>query len=268
VAIVILENTNYADVVGSAAMPYLNGLISRFGLATNYYANTHPSIGNYFMLTTGQIVTNDDNFLGTVSDDNIVRRLAQAGKTWKTYQESLPAAGYIGNDHYPYIKHHNPFAYFSDVVNSAAQRTNIVPLSQLSTDRNSGSLPSYAFIVPDNQHNGHDCPSRARSCSPAARLRPVNEWLKTHIAPLVEDTNFQKTGVLLILFDEADVADTANGGGRIPVVVVSGKVRPGLRSATFLQHQSALRLSLEALGVAAIPGAGANAPSMNDFFER
>ena len=35
--------------------------------ATQYFANTHPSIGNYFMLTTGQLVTNDDAFTGTVA---------------------------------------------------------------------------------------------------------------------------------------------------------------------------------------------------------
>jgi len=28
-------------------MPYLNSLIAKYGLATNYNADTHPSIGNY-----------------------------------------------------------------------------------------------------------------------------------------------------------------------------------------------------------------------------
>ena len=51
------ENHSYSSVIGNAAMPYLNRLASQYGLATQYYANTHPSIGNYFMLTTGQMVT-------------------------------------------------------------------------------------------------------------------------------------------------------------------------------------------------------------------
>ena len=37
-------------------MPYLNGLINDYSVAQGYFANTHPSIGNYFMLTTGQII--------------------------------------------------------------------------------------------------------------------------------------------------------------------------------------------------------------------
>jgi len=69
-------------------MPYFNGLINQFGLATQYYANTHPSIGNYFMMTTGQILTNNDSQTPSsfpVSGDNVVRELLAAGKTWKAY---------------------------------------------------------------------------------------------------------------------------------------------------------------------------------------
>src|SRR2546426_4178805 len=37
-----------------------NSLANQYGLATQYYANTHPSIGNYFMMTVGKIVSNYD----------------------------------------------------------------------------------------------------------------------------------------------------------------------------------------------------------------
>src|SRR5207244_608057 len=60
VFVVTEENTNYTSVIGSSSMPYLNGLAQQYGLATQYYANTHPSIGNYFELATGQILTNND----------------------------------------------------------------------------------------------------------------------------------------------------------------------------------------------------------------
>ena len=74
-------------------MPYFNSLASQNVLFTQYYANTHPSIGNYFMITTGQIITNNDSFTGTVTQDNIVRHMLTAGKTWKSYAESLPSVG-------------------------------------------------------------------------------------------------------------------------------------------------------------------------------
>src|SRR5438445_746585 len=68
VTIVLLENTDYSSSVGS--MPYLDSLVAKYGLATNYYADTHPSIGNYFTLTTGQILTNDDGQLIIVCDES------------------------------------------------------------------------------------------------------------------------------------------------------------------------------------------------------
>src|ERR1700704_4088649 len=109
VFLILLENHGSAQVIGSASMPYLNSLATGHAQATNYFANTHPSIGNYFMLTTGNIETNDDAFAGTVSSDSIPRAFAGAGKTWKAYMESLPSVGYTGGDVYPYFKHHNPF---------------------------------------------------------------------------------------------------------------------------------------------------------------
>src|SRR5579864_3530234 len=85
VFIVVEENHSYSSVIGNPSMPYLNSLANQYGLATQYYANTHPSIGNYFMLTTGQIVTNDDSFTGVINVDNVVAHLLTAGKTWKSY---------------------------------------------------------------------------------------------------------------------------------------------------------------------------------------
>src|SRR3982074_1946682 len=93
VVVVVEENQSYSDVIGNSSMPYLNALARQYGLATQYYANTHPSIGNHFMMTTGQILTNDDgqvpqSFPGAA--DNVVRELVAAGKTWKDYAEDLP----------------------------------------------------------------------------------------------------------------------------------------------------------------------------------
>src|SRR5438034_1468057 len=53
VVVVVEENHSYSQVIGNSAMPYLNGLASQYGLATQYFADVHPSIGNYLMLTTG-----------------------------------------------------------------------------------------------------------------------------------------------------------------------------------------------------------------------
>src|SRR5207253_731812 len=77
VFIVTEENTDYVDVT-SSSMPYLTGLAAQYGLATQYYANTHPSIGNYFELSTGQVLTNDDGSSTIENVPNIVRSLVRA----------------------------------------------------------------------------------------------------------------------------------------------------------------------------------------------
>src|ERR1019366_352518 len=53
VVVVVMENRGYDQIVGSPSAPYLNGLIHRYGLATNYTGVAHPSEPNYLALLGG-----------------------------------------------------------------------------------------------------------------------------------------------------------------------------------------------------------------------
>lgn len=260
VVIVVEENANYASVVGATAtMPYLNSLIGSYGLATQYYSNTHPSIGNYLTLTTGQVLTNDDSETPStfpVSVNNVVRELAANGKTWKAYGEDLPSVGYTGGDTGNFAIRHFPLAYLSDVQDSAAGKQTLVPFTQFAADLASGGLPDYSFVTPNLCDDAHSC-----------GLSVADAWLKTHIAPLLSSSPFKDDGLLIILFDESSDDDT-HGGGRIAAVLISPKFsKPGYQSTTLYQHQSTLRLMLEGLGITTdLPGAAATAPTMWEFF--
>jgi hypothetical protein len=256
VVVVLEENHSYSEVIGNSAMPYLNSLASQYGLATQYFANAHPSIGNYFMLTTGQLVTSDDAFAGTVGADNIVRQLIAAGKTWKSYAESIPSTGYTGGDSYPYAKRHNPFAYFTDVVNSSTQVNNLVSLSQFNSDLANDQLPNFSYLVPNLLDDAHDGP-----------LQLADAWLQQNIAPLISSATFQKDGLLIIVFDEANTNDSTDGGGHVAAFIISLKAKQGYQSKTTLyQHQSTLRLILHALGITTYPAGASTAPEMGEFF--
>lgn len=263
VVVLVLENTNYADVVGNPAMPYMNGLIAQGGLATNYTANVHPSLPNYFVLTTGQTITDSNDYAGPANVDNVVRQLAAAGKSWKVYAESLPSVGYLGGDQYPYVKRHNPFVYFTDVIDSASNAGRIVPFSQFSADL--GSLPHYAFVVPNNINNGHDCPGGQAQCALNEKLATVDGWLRQNIGPLVDSADFKANGLLIITYDE-DAGSPGPNGGRIATVVVGPKVKAGFQSATAYQHESVLKLTMNTLGIRQVPGGAATAQSMAEFF--
>ncbi|MEY2412190.1 MAG: phosphatidylinositol-3-phosphatase [Acidobacteriaceae bacterium] len=256
VFIVVEENTNYASVVGNSSMPYFNSLAQKYGLATQYYANTHPSIGNYFMLTTGQIITNNDSHGATVTADNVVRHLLTAGKTWKAYEESLPSVGYISPNTGNYVRRHCPLSYFSDVVNSSAQKLHLVPFTQFAKDRVNNALPKYSFITPNLCNDAHNC-----------SLSTADAWMKNNIDPLVRGASFQSGDLLIIVFDES-ANDNTNGGGRIAWVAISPKYsKPGYKSVVKYQHQNTLRLMLQGLGVTSYPGSASSASNMAEFFK-
>ncbi|HEX3105843.1 MAG TPA: alkaline phosphatase family protein [Terriglobales bacterium] len=266
VVVVLEENESYSAVIGSSSMPYLNSLASQNALATQYYANAHPSIGNYFMLTAGQIITNNDSLNSTVNVDNIVRHLLTAGKTWKSYAESLPSVGYTGGDHYPYARHHNPLSYFSDVVNSSVQKLNLVPFTQFNADLTNNQLPNYSFVVPNLNHDAHDCPTAPTGCTNAVKLATADSWLKNNIGPLFNNPEFKQDGILIIVFDEGFDTDTAHGGGHVVTLAVGPGVKKGFKSTTFYQHQNVLRTTLDALGVHTYPGVAGSSTDMTDMF--
>jgi acid phosphatase len=257
VFVVLEENTNYSSVIGNKSMPYLNSLADQYGLATQYYANTHPSIGNYFMLTTGQIITNNDGFHGVVKADNVVRHVLTAGKTWKAYEESLPHAGYTKPDVGEYAQRHCPLSYFSDVVNSKTERLNLVPFIQFKTDLANNRLPEYSFITPNLCNDAHDCP-----------LATADKWLKKNIQPLVQSAGFQKGGLLILVFDESG-SDNTHGGGRVAWIAVSPKFsKRKFKSTTLYQHQDTLRLMMQGIGLTSYPGKAKSANNMAEFFHR
>ncbi len=267
VAVVLLENIDYADVIASANAPYLNSILAQGSLAGEYFANSHPSIPNYFMMTTGLPITNDDGFTGVVSNDNVVRQLTAANKSWKVYAESIPANGYLGGDQQLYLRHHNPFSYFSDVQQNSTQAANIVGFPQLGTDLASANLPNYSFIVPNAEDDAHDCPAGATNCSVGVRLQHADQWLQTNVAPVLANASFQQSGLLIIVFDES-ADDVTNGGGHVAAILVGTHVKAGyVGNTTNYDHRSLLSLTMKALGVANIPNGADAAPQMTEFFK-
>src|SRR5436190_6600767 len=206
VLVLVEENHSYESVIGNSAMPYTNSLAQKYALATQYFANRHNSLPNYFMLTVGDLVTTNDLYTGTVSANNVVRALVAAGKSWRMYAESLPSTGFTGKANAPYARDHNPFAYFSDVLNSGSQANNIVPLSQLASDIQNNTLPDYAMIVPNLANDGHDCPGEAANCTDTDKLTGIDSWVQTNVGPLISSSAFQDS-VLIYTWDEGDVND-------------------------------------------------------------
>jgi hypothetical protein len=261
VLMVMEENQSYATVVGNTSdWPNLNNLISNGSLATNYYANSHPSIGNYFMLTTGQLLTADDSSTTVWNVDNLARRMLASGVSFKIYAEGI-TQGYLGGNTGLYLIRHNPFAMLSDVADHPQVANQCIwPFTQFAADLASGTLPDFSFIVPDVDDDAHD-----------GTPQQADTWLQTNvIGPLSNSSAFASggDGILIVDFDEAATSDTANGGGKVSPVFWGPNVKVGFTqtSTTVYQHQSMLRTVMDALRLSHPPGVAASAPSMSEFF--
>jgi acid phosphatase len=271
VYIVAEENRSYEHIVGSASMPYLNSLINKGGLATQFYSNQHGSLENYFWVTAGQKITDNNSTTAVFNVDNIERHLLTNGMTFKSYAQSLPFAGYTGLFSGAYMKRHAPLPYFTDMANSSLIM-NHVSTTVMAQDIANGTLPNFAFITPDGDHDMHNCGTNLGAC-----LWTADQWLKSNIGPLLATAPFQPggDGVLIIWADEADLstdnrcsATILTGcGGHIVVAMIGPQIKAGYKSVTTYHHPSVLRTMLEALGTTAnFPGAANTAPDMHEFF--
>jgi hypothetical protein len=119
----------------------------------------------------------------------IADQLAEAGRAWKSYQEALPQTGadnvntsdgvFTNNTNFSailpaqtppltssgmvalYAVKHNPFAYFSSIqegVQPGSSLSNVVDFdgaAGLYADLQSGSVPAYSFIAPNQCNDQH-----------------------------------------------------------------------------------------------------------------
>jgi len=272
VYIVAEENRSYERVVGSPAMPYLNSLLAKGAVATQFYSNEHGSLENYLILTSGQYLTHNNDTLAVFNVDNIERHLLANGMTFKSYAQSLPFSGYTGLFSGAYMKRHAPLPYYTDMANSSLIKDHMSS-AELAKDIANGTLPNFGFITPDGNNDMHNCGTDLNICFAAA-----DKFLKHTIGPLLASAPFQPggDGVLIIWADEADLgtdnrcsATVLSGcGGHILVAMIGPQVKAGYKSTTTYHHPSVLRTVLEAMGTTAnFPAAANTAPDMREFFK-
>ncbi len=287
VVVLTLENHTYEQVIGNPDMPFYNQLAKTYGLATQYYSTEHNSITGLMWLVAGTWVTHDDSTPNTFDTDNIVRAMKNSGgRTWRVYASNLPSIGFTGYaDNTPYLKRHNPLAYFTDVANDPAQAQNLLPLDPyFQQDIANGTLPEYSYVVPDADEDAHD-----------GTLAQADQWMQANVPQLLASPQFQRDGILLIVWDEGTLDPIGNyqyndsrgegldpaelvynpndpdtiwaiPGGRTATLVIGPGVKPAFQSQSFYNAQNLLRTTCDALALSTCPGAAATAVPMTDFF--
>jgi hypothetical protein len=294
VVLVIDENSSYSDVV--ANMPWLISKGNAYGYAIKYQSDNGGSLLDYLWLASGSCQSsanctlpsgthnfncngNDCYYPGTtttdpVTDNNIFRALNNAGISWKVYAQSYAAAG--GTPTTPdnhngtaYYRRHNGATWYSDILsNVSGSASKIVDLSQLATDLKNGALPRFTIIVPDGNHDAHDCPVGMSSCTEAQKLAAADQFLSNNLGPILSTTDFQSggTGLAVVTFDECGGGTNAGCGASVYTALIGPKVKPHTVSSMPYKHENALRTILDSLALKSYPGAAASAADMSDFF--
>ena len=262
--VIVLENAGFGEVAQGNAMPYLNQLGKTYGVATRYYAITHPSLPNYLALLGGSTFgITDDCTTCSVSGPNLVDQLEKNNTKWTAYIEGMPTACSplpvwpFGH----YAKKHNPFLYFADIRDNAQRCRHVVPFSGLAADLTKGNVSAFTWITPDLCHDGHDCP-----------LSQSDHWLASTVPMILNSTAFRQGGALFITFDEASGADAGGccrlaHGGQVFTVVASPLGQAGAQVSVPYDHYSLLRTIEDAWKLPHLAGAADPAtPNMAAFF--
>jgi phosphatidylinositol-3-phosphatase len=243
VVIVVFENHQQPQVIGSPDAPYINSLAQGGANFTESYAITHPSQPNYIAQFSGdtQGVTSD-SCPHTFTADNLGNQLVTAGLGFAGYSEGLPSAGYTGCSSGDYARKHAPWVNFSNLDGSTNQ-----PFTAFPADFT--QLPTVSYVIPDLCNDMHDCSVSTGDTWLQNNIGAYADWATTHNSMLVVD------------FDEDDF--TAEN--RIPTVFYGQPVKAGAYSER-IDHYSVLRTFEDMYGLPHL-GAADGATTITDCWQ-
>ncbi len=190
ILVIMEENKDYGEVIGSPDAPTITALARTYGNASHFYAETHPSEPNYVALLGGSTfgIRDDDAYFcrprdvrpacphaqrpgyvdHTVDAPSIASQLRGVGDTWKAYLESIPAPGSLAvyglSKHrrglFVYAAKHAGFVNFRSVQRDPRRARHLVGFAQLFADLKSARVPNFALIVPNVCNEMHGSSQR------------------------------------------------------------------------------------------------------------
>jgi phosphatidylinositol-3-phosphatase len=231
IVLIVLENNEYSQIIGSAQAPYLNHLAHRYALATNYYSQRHPSLPNYLDIVSGTghgIKDDDENHV--VTGEFIGRQIKEAGYSVTAYAESLPPSERkqrpcTFSSSGLYAKRHEPFAFFDWVQgkNGETQHCSLIrPLDAF----NPAKLKAFSLISPNTCHDMHDC-----------GISAGDQWLHQQVPAILK--NMKNKDLVIITWDEGQT--NLRGGGHVATIFAGPGARRRFKDRTTYTHDSLLR---------------------------
>jgi len=265
VFVVMMENTDFAEVVGSASAPFINSLVQRGTLLANYNGTYHPSDENYLAIAGG------DNFVSgaiywpdiKVTAQHLGDELEAVGKTWKAYEQGMGTPCHTKNDVDRYYEPDDaPFINFTDISGNPARcAAHLFDTTQLAADlASAATTPDFAWIAADDYYDGE-----ASGNGSAGSVAVQDGWLSQTLQPIFASPAWTRERSLLVLtWDES--ATGANNHVATILVGSPGTTGAGALSTASYDHYSIGRTIEAALGLPALTANHAYAHPVNDAF--
>jgi hypothetical protein len=206
--LIMEENRNRSEVIGSAEMPYFNSLASKYVDTTAWEGVGPSSLSDYLAVISGstQGVTENPFEITFPGVPTLPSQLSEAGVPWKAYIEDLPGVASEVGESGEYARRHNPFPYFPSI-----NGPNVVPGSQFASDLKEGKLPPFVWYTPNLIDDGED-----------GKNPEVDHSLESIIPAVQESAWYKEGGVIIITWDEGNLLPGVIPNV-IPTVVVSGE---------------------------------------------
>ncbi len=217
----------------AAEMPFLHHLAEQCSYYTDW-VETDPaqsSLTQYIGLTSGvsNPRTTDDcapSARCRSTDDNIFRQVRESGGTARTFVDGASQPCSVGDNRAKHI----PALYYRGGDDPAHCDDEVRPFDELDPDH----LPTFAFIVPDQCHDGHDCPNR-----------DVDAWAQETLTPILNGADYRSGSTLVaVVYDE---------DRPVPNVLIGPTAHSGAVDGVVGSHAGLLATIEEALGLPIMP---------------
>ncbi len=246
ILVIVEENKGYGTVFDHGYAPTISHLAATYGVATQMYAERHPSEPNYVALVGGDTfgIADDDGWYCVpgstdvackgadapsfvnhlIPGDNLATQLAAKGLAWRAYLENLPSPGSFAvaspetatEPAALYAAKHSAFTNFASVHADADIVDRLVGFDRLTDDLRTGDVPAFALIVPNQCHEMHgiDSPKAPESCQKGddGLVRSGDDNVRTIVAAIMASPIWT-TGntAIVITWDEDGKADRVPG---------------------------------------------------------
>src|SRR5207237_839726 len=159
VIVVVFENHERSQVLGSRQAPNFQRLATRYAQLLDYDAVAHPSLPNYLALVSGSTQGIKNDCTSCVARGTSIGTLLDgAGLDWGGYAEGYPSSP-------RFAKKHMPFLYFPADVG------HVYPLTEFDPQ----APPAFALVAPDLCNDMHDC-----------SVATGDRWLARFVTPLLQ----------------------------------------------------------------------------------